>query len=58
MISIEMRVRGGVILHIIVAISTILVLSVLCKDHFIPALHVIVNRESYLPDITGSIQSI
>ncbi|OQR69646.1 sodium/potassium/calcium exchanger 4-like, partial [Tropilaelaps mercedesae] len=53
MIDAEMRAKGGVVVHIITAISMVLIISVLCKEYFVPALHGIINYLEIDPDVAG-----
>ncbi|XP_022689353.1 probable sodium/potassium/calcium exchanger CG1090 isoform X2 [Varroa jacobsoni] len=49
----KIRENGGIIVHITTAISMVLIISVLCKEYFVPALHCIINYLEVDPDVAG-----
>ncbi|XP_003743736.1 probable sodium/potassium/calcium exchanger CG1090 [Galendromus occidentalis] len=53
MVNAEMRAKGGVIVHIATATTMVLIISVLCKEYFVPALHVLINYLEIDPDVAG-----
>lgn len=42
-IDAEMRSRGGIIVHLIVAALMVLSISILCDEYFVPALQVLID---------------
>lgn len=53
MTNAEVRARGGVAVHIAVAICMMLLIAVLCDDYFVPALDVLVKRWKLDAEVAG-----
>ncbi|XP_003742185.1 probable sodium/potassium/calcium exchanger CG1090 [Galendromus occidentalis] len=52
-VNAEMRARGGILVHITIALCIILIISVACKEYFVPALQQSIDYLRIDPDVAG-----
>ncbi len=48
------RAKGGVLIHILIAVYLVLALSIICDEYFVPALEMLCQKLRLKPDVAGA----